>query len=118
MARNAKPTSPVQPPAPTPILERWTVRLALLALRVILLSLSLAPVHQFYLAWVGLVLWLLVVSSTKTKKAAFLWSWLGGTAFFAVNMWWLWNVTGPGMVALVVYLGLFFGFFAWICVGC
>src|SRR6476660_4111919 len=106
------------PLPPRPAMQRWWVRALLLALTVILLSLSMAPVHQFYLAWVGLVPWLLVVHSTTTKKGAFFWSWFGGTAFFGTNMWWLWNVTGPGMIALVVYLALFFGFAGWIFVGC
>jgi apolipoprotein N-acyltransferase len=116
MAKKAKP-APADLPGPRAPMQRWTARVAMLAMSVILLSLALAPADQFYLAWVGLVPWLLVVNSTKTKKGAFFWSWLGGTAFFAANMWWLWQVTGPGMVALVTYLGLFFGFAAWIFVG-
>src|SRR5215207_6730358 len=97
---------------------RWPARLGLLALSVLLLSLALAPVYQFYLAWIGLVPWFFVIASTRTKKAAFLWSWLGGTLFFFANMWWLWRVTIPGMFALLIYLGLFWGFCAWILVGC
>lgn len=117
MANKAKP-APVDPLGPRPLIQRCSVRVGMLALSVILLSLAFAPVSQCYLAWVGLVPWLLVVSSSKTKKGAFFWSWLGGTAFFAVNMWWLWRVSGPGMVALVTYLGLFFGLASWIFVGC
>src|SRR5215218_5099246 len=97
---------------------RWPARLGLLALSVLLLSLALAPAYQFYLAWIGLVPWFLVIASTRTKKSAFLWSWLGGFLFFLTNMWWLWKVTLPGMFALFVYLGLFWGFAAWMLVGC
>ena len=90
----------------------WKAKAGLLLASVALLSLSLAPISQFYLAWVGLVPWMLVVRDVKSKRAAFLWSWLGGSAFFLANMWWLWNVTVPGMFALTVYLGLYFGFAA------
>jgi apolipoprotein N-acyltransferase len=117
MANRAK-SVPAAPAPPLAAMQRWPVRVGMLLLGVILLSLSQAPVNQFYLAWLGLVPWLLVVHSTTTKKGAFFWSWFGGTAFFATNMWWLWKVTGPGMIALVVYLGLFFGFAGWIFVGC
>jgi apolipoprotein N-acyltransferase len=84
-------------------------RLGLIALTVLLLSLSFAPFGQFYLAWVGLVPWLLMVRETRSQGAAFLWSWLAGIVFFTANMWWLAYVTGPGMVALMVILGLYWG---------
>jgi apolipoprotein N-acyltransferase len=76
---------------------------------VLLLSLSFAPFGQFYLAWVGLVPWLLVVRETRSQRAAFLWGWLAGIVFFTANMWWLAYVTGPGLVALMVVLGLYWG---------
>src|SRR5207248_2564507 len=98
--------------------DRWTTRAGLILLSIILLSLALPPLKQFYLAWVGLVPWLLVVSSTSSKKAAFLWSWFGGAVFFLINMWWLSHVTGPGVIALVIYLGVFFALNAWVLVGC
>src|SRR4051812_13910783 len=91
---------------------RWPVQLGLLALSVLLLSLALAPAYQFYLAWIGLVPWFFVIASTRTKKAAFGWSWLGGTLFFFAHMWGVWEDTVPGMFALLVYLGLFWGFTA------
>ena len=45
-------------------IDRWQGQLALVALSVILLTLALAPVKQFYLAWVGLVPWLWVVGKS------------------------------------------------------
>ena len=36
-----------------------------------------------------------------------LWVWAAAAAFFAANMWWLVFVTGPGMAALVLLLGLY-----------
>lgn len=77
------------------------------------MTLAFAPYRQFYLAWVGLIPWLHVVRTSKSHRRAFFWSWLAGTAFFAANMWWLYYVTIPGMIALLVYLGLYWGLVAW-----
>src|SRR5258706_4430459 len=96
-----------QPAVALRFIDRWYGKLALLLLSVLLYTLALAPVKQFYLAWFGLVLWLWVVSQSKSQWRAFWWSWLAGTIFFLVNMWWLAYVTGPGMIALLVYLGLY-----------
>src|SRR4051812_27624882 len=75
--------------------------IGLLLLGTLLLTLSFAPISQFYLAWIGLVPWLLVLRTTQNARTAFLWSWLAGLMFFTANMWWLWGVTGPGLVALM-----------------
>lgn len=81
----------------------------LLLVSIILLTLAFAPIYQFYLAWIGLVPWMIVVARARRMRSAFLWSWLGGTSFFVANMWWLGNVTVPGMIALLVYLGVYWG---------
>ena len=107
---------PALPGEPSPM--RWYARVGLLLLGVLLLSLAQPPVSQCYFAWVGLVPWLFVVRSTRSWRGAFLWSWLGGTAFFLANMWWLWNVTVPGTFTLTAYLGLDWGFAAVIYCGC
>ena len=93
-------------PAPGP---RWYAKVGLLFLAVLLLTFSFAPFGQFYLAWVGLVPWLLLLGMVRSQRAAFFWSWAGGAVFFTANMWWLAYVTGPGMVALMVVLGLYWG---------
>jgi apolipoprotein N-acyltransferase len=82
----------------------------LILLGVVLLTLAFAPVNQFYLAWIGLVPWLIVLAGTRAQWSAFLWSWLAGTLFFIANMWWISYVTGPGMVGLMVILGLYWGY--------
>ena len=92
-----------------PFLDRWYGNLALILASVILLSLSPAPTKQFYLAWVGLVPWLWVIGRTKSSLWAFLGSWLAGILFFTANMWWLVHVSIPGMIALMIYLGLYWG---------
>jgi apolipoprotein N-acyltransferase len=109
-----KPAQEVQPAAAAarPFPDRRFGKLALLLLSVAMLTLALAPAKQFYLAWAGLVPWLLVVARAKTTFRAFSWSWLAGTAFFVANMWWLAYVTLPGMIALMIYLGLYWALFA------
>ena len=37
---------------------------------------------QFYLAWVGLVPWLIWLAESRSRKSAFFWSWIAGTLFF------------------------------------
>ena len=84
-------------PLPEPVPSegtRWYTKIGLILLTVLLLSLSFAPFAQFYLAWVGLVPWLLMVRSTGSQRAAFFWGWFGGVLFFIANMWWLAYVTG------------------------
>jgi apolipoprotein N-acyltransferase len=102
----------VQPVRAPRLFDRWFGKTALLLVSVLMLTLALAPARQFYLAWAGLVPWLLVVARAKTTFRAFCWSWLAGTAFFSANMWWLAYVTVPGMITLLIYLGLYWGLFA------
>jgi apolipoprotein N-acyltransferase len=97
------------PPSPRRFSTRWHGRLILILLGVILLTLAFAPVDQFYLAWVGLVPFFLVLSGTRSQGSAFFWGWVAGTLFFIANMWWMVYVTGPGMVALMAILGLYWG---------
>jgi apolipoprotein N-acyltransferase len=95
-------------------LDCWYGRVAMLACTILLLTFSYAPYHQFYLAWIGLVPFLLMIRRTRSAWAAFWWGWGGGTAYFIANMWWLAYVTVPGMFALLGYLGLSWGVFAMI----
>jgi apolipoprotein N-acyltransferase len=95
------------PKAPKPLGDRWLAKLTLILLGVALLTFSFAPFNQFYLSWVGLVPWLLMLSRVRSQRAAFLWGWLSGVLFFTANMWWLAYVTGPGLVALMLMLGLY-----------
>src|SRR6185312_17319212 len=96
-------------PAALPLARRWWGKPALLLLTIALLTFSFAPFRQFYLAWIALVPWLIVLRHCRSARAAFLWSWLGGEVFFTANMWWLVFVTGPGMAALMLCLGLYWG---------
>src|ERR1700735_3219237 len=79
---------------------------------VALLTLSFAPVGQFYLAWIGLAPWLIFLASTRSQKLAFFFSWITGTVFFTANMWWMSYISWPGMMALMIFCGLYWGFAA------
>ena len=87
--------------------SRWWGTLLLLLATVVLLSLAVAPFKQFYLAWIALIPWLAVVSHCRSARTAFIWSWIGGIGFFTANMWWLVYVTGPGLAALMLLLGMY-----------
>src|SRR6476620_3349645 len=84
-------------------------RLLLGLASVAMLSLSYAPVKQFYFAWVALVPFLVVIAQVPSKKGAFFWSWLTGILFVSVNLWWIGYVTIPGAIALMFYMGMWFG---------
>src|SRR5688572_23981697 len=90
-----------------PRLTRWYAAAALLALSTLLLTLAFAPYEQFYLAWLGLVPWLVVVMTRRTVRAAALWGWVGGVCFYGVNVSWLWTATVPGTVGVVVILACY-----------
>ncbi|HEY8751662.1 MAG TPA: apolipoprotein N-acyltransferase [Tepidisphaeraceae bacterium] len=114
MGRPTQPTfrraESVEPIGHQPVFaDRWYGKLVLLATTVVLFSLAFAPFKQFYMAWFALAPWLVMVRHTRSSTTAFLWSWLGGTLFFIANMWWLAYVTGPGMIALIAVLGLYWG---------
>src|SRR4051794_459825 len=89
--------------------RHWGGRLLLVASGALLLFLSFAPYGQFYLAWVGLVPWLLVVATRDSHRAAFGWGWLAGFLFFLANLSYMFMNTVPGALAMTVYLALFFG---------
>jgi len=73
----------------------------------VLLTLAFAPISQFYLAWVGLVPWLMYVRAAATLRRLFLWNWAAGAVFFGLNVWWLSFVTLPGMLGSAAYMGLY-----------
>jgi len=87
--------------------KRFWVKVLLLVASAGLLTLSLAPFGQFYLAWFGVVPWMVVVAGSGRWWKSFLWGWLGGYLFFQANLAYLMVVTVPGSIALSVYMGLF-----------
>ncbi len=86
--------------------------IVLLGLSVGMLTLAFAPTSQFYFAWIGLAPWLIFLGETKSQKRVFFISWIAGTAFFVANMWWMANISWPGMFALLIFCGSFWGYAA------
>ncbi len=86
--------------------------IVLLGLSVGMLTLAFAPTSQLYFAWIGLGPWLIFLGESKSQKSAFFISWIAGTAFFVANMWWMANISWPGMLALLIFCGSFWGYAA------
>jgi apolipoprotein N-acyltransferase len=86
----------------------------LLLASTILLICAFAPIKFFFLAWIGLVPWLLVVHRAASPKKAFWWSWLAGTCFFTANLWWIGAVNIPGLFALMAYCGFYWAVLGWL----
>src|SRR5436190_12158181 len=74
----------------------FPTKLGLAAASALLLTLAFAPLSQFYLAWIGLVPWMLLVRSAQGAGRAFLWGCLGGAVFFGINLSYVVLDTIPG----------------------
>lgn len=75
-----------------------------------LLILSFPNFNLSFLAWIALVPLLLAIEN-KTPRDAFRLAYLCGAAFFFGIGYWLVHVTLPGMIAVVLFLALYFGLF-------
>src|SRR3954452_8354779 len=102
MTLHADPTAAAAPAdSPDPQLDhskharprRSYATIGLLVLSALLMSLSFAPLGQFYLAWISLVPLLLVIRNARSSGTAFLWGWVGGSIFFYLNLSYLMLVT-------------------------
>ena len=82
------------------------IKLTLLTMA--MLWFSQEPVGWSFLSWFALVPW--VVATVRYKKylkmAAV--NLLCGTLYFIASLYWLSGITGPGLIALCIYLGLYF----------
>ena len=76
----------------------------------ILAFLAFPPFELTLLAWVSLVPLLLAIK-TSSFRGTFWYSYLAGVVFFASLLYWLTNVTVPGMILLVAVLSIFYGIF-------
>lgn len=85
-------------------------RIALIILSAILLILSFPNFNIEFLAWFALVPLFFAIDSKKTS-GAFALSYICGFLFFLGTTYWLIHVTLPGMIAVALYLALYFGLF-------
>lgn len=76
----------------------------------LLLILSFPPFNVWICAWAAFVPLFFAVRDQKPLKA-FLIAYLTGFLFFLGTIYWLIHVTLPGMLVVVAYLALYFGFF-------
>jgi apolipoprotein N-acyltransferase len=76
----------------------------------ILLILSFPTPNIEFFAWFGLLPLLFTIEGRKPKEA-FLLSYFTGIVFFLAILYWLYYVSLAGLIALVLYLGLYFGLF-------
>ena len=86
------------------------VRIAFAVLSAILLTLSFPGFNLWALAWVAFIPLFFAIEGQK-PLGAFLTAYLTGFLFFLGTMYWLIHVTLPGMLIVVAYLALYFGFF-------
>jgi len=92
--------------------SRWPV-CVLCLLSFALTSLIFAPISMWYLSYVCLVPWLAAVTTARRAAWTYGMSYLMGTAFWLLNIHWLFPITPPGHIALSVYLGCYFPIIAW-----
>ena len=85
-------------------------QISLAVLSAVLLILSFPPFNIWIFAWMAFVPLFFAIRDQKPSKA-FLISYLTGFLFFLGTIYWLIHVTLPGMLVVVAYLALYFGFF-------
>ena len=76
----------------------------------VLLISSFPRLNIEFFAWIGFAP-LFFVLKNKSKRRAFLLSYLSGIIFWSGIIYWLIHVTLPGTILLVLYLALYFGIF-------
>ena len=84
--------------------------LTLAVISALLLILSFPGFNMWILAWVAFIPLLFAIEDQGPFKA-FIISYLTGFLFFLGTVYWLIHVTLPGMIIVVAYLALYFGFF-------
>jgi apolipoprotein N-acyltransferase len=80
------------------------------ALSAVLLVASFPDLNINSLAWVAIIPLFFAIEGQKPSRA-FLLAYCTGVLFFLGTLYWLIHVTLPGMIAVVLYLALYFGLF-------
>ncbi len=88
-------------------LNKLSMKIFFAALSGVLGFAAFPPLDLSFLGWVCLVPLFLALENT-TKKQALMLGYVTGVVFFSGLLYWLVNVTFPGTVILVLYLGIFF----------
>jgi apolipoprotein N-acyltransferase len=92
--------------------RRLQLRGPLIALLALLTSVLLTVsfigwwIHLPHMAYFALVPWALALTGAVNRRWAFLWAWMCGVIFGAINLW-LWWITLSGYVAGVLYLSVY-----------
>ncbi len=82
--------------------------LILMLITVLLLTVASEPIGAGGWVWIALVPWIIASARAHSGPAMLLVSYLAGCVYFLGNLYWLWPVTGPGMIGLGLYLGFYF----------
>lgn len=82
-------------------------------LSAMLMSTISAPISLWPLAFVCLTPWTYAAYTASRPTLFHLLSYLFGTLYFLVNLYWLWPVTDLGLGALAIYLGFYWMLAGW-----
>jgi apolipoprotein N-acyltransferase len=94
---------------------RWkalAIRALAMLLTAALVTLAMAPLGQFYLAWIALVPWLWVVCSTRRTRGAFGWGFFGGLIVFSIHLESYFRLMIAIPIAMVLILAAIWGVLA------
>lgn len=95
----------------------WVAQITLPAVSGLILAASLPPLPLGFLACVGLVP-LLVSCHLLTGRAALVAGFIHGIAYYAPSLYWISWITGPGVLAAIVYMTLFRAVVVWATATC
>lgn len=109
-AQKPRPSAPHHD-APS-ILDSHGAVLGLSLLSAGLQSLIFAPINIWPLAFVALVPWLIVIGGARRAPWVYFYSFIAGTAFFLLNMRWMYEATGLGYFPLALYQAAYYPFVA------
>ncbi|MBN1943671.1 MAG: hypothetical protein JW849_10305 [Phycisphaerae bacterium] len=88
-------------------LRRRTSVLLLTLLTAVLLGISFAPFHCWFVAYFALVPWAMAMAGGVKRWSTLLSGWIGGLVFWAGMVYWLALPTVAGYLGAIVYLSLY-----------